>query len=153
MADTQTNDGANMSNYKNAGSELDINLDVKEIAKRLRVSIKAMQKAGIFSDMKVSVRISRYSMGQGISVEITKWDGRIYNPEFVKANHLNRDTSEIERHPARAAQALKVLRLMGDQWNYNNSDSRTDYYEVNYHLDVRFEVGMANEDYAAVLAS
>ncbi len=142
-----------MSTYNNAGRHFDPALSVKEIAKRLRQTIRTMQERGLFSDMQVSVRIRPYSMGCSLNVEIRQWNGPIYNPEFVQANERGRDTADIPTYHERADQVLRVLRILGDQWNYNNSDGMIDYYETNYALDVRFEGEMANQDYARAKAA
>ena len=51
------------------------------------------------------------------------------------------------RHAPRAAKALEVLEALAGQWNYNNSDSMTDYYEVHYGLSVEFDTELSNADF------
>jgi len=128
-------------------AQYDSTLDIVEIAKRVRASIKAMQKAGLFSDMKAGVRIERYSMGQALHVTITKWAGPIHNPAWARADRSNPE--DLPRYAPRAAKALAVLRILADGWNYNNSDSMTDYYDVNYALSVNFDTELHSADYRA----
>jgi hypothetical protein len=134
----------NMANYNNAHSKFDASLDIKEIAKRLRKDIKAMQKMGVYANMKVSVRIERYSGGQSLSVTITKWDGQLHNPAWIAADMNAR--CEIHRHTPRVRKAMEVLKRLANQWNYDNSDSMVDYFDVNYytHVSVDWELDAAD---------
>ena len=143
-----TNDGAKtMTRYNNAGSKFDPTLDIKDIAKELRKDIKKLVKAGFFTGMKVSVRISRYSMGQSLNVTIIKWDGDIMNADFVQAN--DEDRTKLNRYVPRAAKALAVLKAFAGSRNYDNSDSMTDYYDVNYATSVTFDTEIFEADWAA----
>lgn len=133
---------------KQRGPKFDSALEITEIAKRVRGSVKAMQRAGLFADMKVSVRVRRSAgPSDALEVTITKWTGPIHNPDWARADDSGRTT--MDRYVARASKALKVLKVLGGAWNYNNSDSLTDYCDVNYFLDVRFEGGMHEADYLA----
>jgi hypothetical protein len=143
--DSETQNGANdMANYSNARSKFDRNLDIKDIAKALRADVKKLQKMGLFAGMKVSVRIERYSMGQSLNVTITKWDGQLHNPEWIAEDPNYR--YEINRWAAPVSRAVKALEVLANQWNYDNSDAMTDYYDVNYYTSVSVCYELARAD-------
>jgi hypothetical protein len=129
--------------YNNARDKFDASLDIKEIAKRLRKEIKAMQKMGLYAGMKVSVRIERYSGGQSLSVTIKSWDGELLNPAWIAADPDYR--YEVDKWTPRVCKALEVLKRLANQWNYNNSDSQVDYFDVNYYTHVSVDWELARD--------
>jgi hypothetical protein len=139
-----TQDGVKTMNYNNAHSKFDPSLNIKEIAKRLRKEIKNMQKLGIYTGMKVSVRIERYSGGQSLNVTITKWDGQLHNPNWIAADQDDRH--EYHRHTPKVLKALEVLKQLANQWNYDNSDSMVDYFDVNYYTHVKVDWELDRDD-------
>ena len=154
MTTTNQTHGANtMANYNNAGSKFNTNMTIVEIAKALRKDIKAMMKAGRFEGMKVSVRVDRYSMGQALDITITKWNGDIMNADFVKADCDERIDRNLQRYVPAARMALATLTALAGQWNYDNSDSMTDYYDVNYAVNVTFDRDLFEADWAAKKAA
>lgn len=87
-------------------------LDIAEIAKLVRQELKELLGA-----YKISVRVHRYSMGQAINVWITG----------TQTEERSTEAKKIE------AQARQVL----DQYNYDDSDSLSDYYDVRFASNVR----------------
>jgi hypothetical protein len=128
-------------------------LDISEIAKRLRKEIRAAVKAEELPKCKYSVRISRYSMGQSLSVSVTETPFPIHNRRYLELEHeiLYGDNSreqvrdlytkkeETERWTQEAIDLIKTLEGMVDQWNYDGSDSQTDYFNVNYSSNVDYD--------------
>lgn len=128
---------------KHTGSKYWIarDLDVAEIAKLIR---KDLKKAGF----RASVRISRYSMGRSINVEIKAlpktvdladavvWQGypKGHSPttygEYTGPECIN-ETGSF--HPVKGA-AVEIV----DSYNDRESDSQTDYYRSNFHGSVTF---------------
>jgi len=65
--------------YKWVGSKYDPDLDVVEIAKRIRKDLKRE-----YPGCKFSVRIQRFSMGQSLHVTIKDTDFQVVNPDWVQ---------------------------------------------------------------------
>lgn len=117
------------------------NLDIAEIAKRMRTDIKAL---GLASGIKTSVRIQRYSGGQSIDVRITALpDGfRILSEKF--ASWRKQFPEREHRFPGGAAeqrsaeyhQLVEQLQRVHGAYNRDNSDSMTDYFDVRYYGSV-----------------
>jgi len=127
-------------------------LDITEIAKRLRREIKAALKAGELPACKYSVRTSRYSMGQSLNVSITETPFPVHNREFLELEHkilyvsdvadrqgLRWELEETDRWTQEAIDLIKTMKGMANQWNYDGSDSQTDYYHVNYSMSVDYD--------------
>lgn len=131
------------------GRKYDANLDVAEIAKRLRKEIKQAVKAGDLPAIKASVRIKRYSGGQSINIYVTEAPFMINNPERVAFDITNnrRPMNELEmpRYSEAARECLNKLNAMLNAYNYDGSDSQSDYFNVNFY-------GFAKIDYEAEYA-
>lgn len=118
------------------GSKYNRDLDVAEVAKLLRQDIAAARKDGSLvlpKHAKVSVRIDRYSMGCSIDVVVIGctqaelWnapDGDVYR-------------TKGGRTPMREAAHAKLTALL-NAYKRDNSDSMTDYYDVNFAGHVTF---------------
>lgn len=128
------------------GSKYDGSLDTAEIAKRFRADVKAAEKAGeLPKGLKLSVRISRYSGGSSINVDVKDAAGlAIMNPKRVAWDIENphrfcdmpSDVSALHTEAGRAL--LQKLELMLGAYNFDKSDSQTDYFHVNFYSTVRF---------------
>ena len=114
---------------------------LKDIAKAVRADIKAAKKAGLLdSDLKVSVRTEYYSMGRTLHVNITKCSSPVINEahiRFVDANpndwHIIASPEGAENQYTDHAQAqADVVTEIVNAYNWNKSDSMTDYYHVNF---------------------
>lgn len=125
---------------KKYGARYERGLDVKTIAVRVRDDIKAGVKAGALpKGLKCSVRISRYSMGQSLDVSVKLAPGiTIINPAYIaaKAAVPNEWPRDIGRTTDEASALLEELRGIVSAYNYDGSDSQTDYYDVNYAMHV-----------------
>lgn len=117
-----------MRNFK--GTKYDSKLDVAEIAKRLRTEIREAVKTGVLPKLKCSVRIDRYSMGQSIDVTVTEYDGPVLNPNYDRMSAL--EDNRHEYLPEIRAAVAKIQAMM-DAYNYDNSDTMTDYFDVNFY--------------------
>lgn len=120
-------------------------MDIKDIAKEIRKEIAAKKKSGEFpKDLKVSVTISRFSMGQSMNARI-KGGLKGINPEFVKDynEYLNDgdDTWEARRRAGNEHTFLcpedeaiiEAIDDMGKAYNRENCDSMSDYSDVNFY--------------------
>jgi hypothetical protein len=132
------------------GSKYEQGLDISEIAKRLRKEIKAAVKAKELPKCKYSVRISRYSMGQSLSVTITETPFPIHNRRYLELEHrisycdgecgeMREEIERIDRWTQKAIDLIKTMEEMANQWNYDGSDSQTDYFNVNYYSGVDYD--------------
>jgi hypothetical protein len=52
------------------GRRYDDTLDITHIAALVRADLKALAKAGMLPDWKISIRISRFSMGRSIDAQV-----------------------------------------------------------------------------------
>jgi hypothetical protein len=86
-------------------------LDIAQIAKLVRQDIAAEVKAGLLPKVKYSVRISRYSMGQSLDVTI----------------------GQADRSPIQRIEAIVFA------YNYDGSDSQTDYFDNRFYTHIRCE--------------
>jgi hypothetical protein len=132
-------------------SKYEAGLDITEIAKRLRREIKAAVKAEELPKCKYSVRISRYSMGQSLHVSITETPFPVHNRRYLELEHdilhcddgrshgmyIERD--ETQRWTQEAIDLIPKVKALANQWNYDGSDSQTDYYHVNYSMSVVYD--------------
>ena len=134
-------------------SKYEQGLDIIEIAKRLRREIKAAVKAEELPACKYSVRISRYSMGQSLHVSITKTPFPVHNRRYLELDHeilsgdhnrqevndLYAEREDTDAWTQQARGLVRKLEGMANQWNYDGSDSQTDYYHVNYSMSVDYD--------------
>ena len=115
------------------GSKYDRDVDVKEIAKRLRTEIKEAVKKGELPQGKYSVTIDRYSMGQSIDIRITELEGPIMNPGY---DHMSSDPELRYFYAPKVRVAIEKLREMKEAYNRDNSDIMTDYFDVKFYGSV-----------------
>lgn len=128
--------------------------DIAQIAELVRADIKAATKAGeLPAGLKLSVRISRYSMGQSLRVEITA------APFEVRVSREQEDDNRAEgfKFPwltREAAAVLDTLNAIRSAYNFDNSDPMTDYYHVRFggSVDYRIKAAKPAAPVARVLA-
>ena len=121
-------------------------LDVKDIAKLIRKDLKKEFGKG----NKFSVRISRFSGGQSIDITAKQvTDDLVYSyKELYERNNLERlqwDNPDLYEYLNKLYQkqqfltddVRKTIKSIVDQYNYNESDPYTDYYDVGFysHID------------------
>lgn len=123
---------------KTTGTKYDSTRDIKEIAKLVRQDIKAAVKAGDLPKLKASVRISRYSMGQSLDVEIKEVDCPVANPDRVADDLLGVHPPNHKLCTDEAYAVKDKVQVLVDEYNYDNSDSMTDYFDVNFYCRVNF---------------
>ena len=105
-------------------------MDVAELARCMRADIRAAIRAGALpgTARDYSVRISRYSGGQSIDIDIRN------HPEFwgdVPDPWIPSDTVRGLLPAGREAE--RVCQAIHDAYNYNGSDSQVDYFHVRYY--------------------
>jgi hypothetical protein len=125
------------------GDLYDRRLDVKEIAKRMRQVIKA-ELPGV----KVSVQIDRFS--GGCSIDATLKEAPFNTEPLVPMQewHDAQDRDGLRRpwrenfEPAMVQTMAKLKEIHG-RWNRDNSDSMSDYFDVNYYGSICDPNGMS----------
>lgn len=132
--------------YRGVKYEATKDLDLAEIAKRVRADIKAAIVSGALpKGLKTSVRISRYSGGQSMTISVKGLpEGfKVYQPGYVRAtknftDYGRRNESWYEGNGATAAynDMIGKLKAIGDAYNRDNSDIMVDYFDVNFYLHV-----------------
>lgn len=126
------------------------NADVTDIAKAMRADIKAAVRAGLLPAGKYQVRTHRYAGGQSIDIAATipgawidcqgqryytavdgvpRMDTCTYCEDFPWQSH--RSLTED------AAVALMTLERIHGAYNYDNSDTITDYFDRRYYGTVQ----------------
>jgi hypothetical protein len=117
------------------------NLDIAEIAKRMRADIKAL---GLAAGIKTSVRTRRYSGGQAIDITITalpegfailcdataSWYKQFPGREHEAPGYMDNQRSEELRT------LIRQLERIHGSYNRDNSDSMTDYFDVRFYGSV-----------------
>lgn len=117
-------------------------LDIAEIAKLVRKDLKAE----FGKDNKFSVRIKRFSGGQSLDVTCRKANDDLcytYEELCEKANFewLQYDNPDLHKHLDKkykevqflTDETVKKIKSIVDNYNYDESDSYTDYYDVGFY--------------------
>lgn len=107
------------------------NLSRVEVAKLIRADIKAAVKSGELPKAKYSVTCSR---GTGIDVCISGHGIKVYSVERLKADHFNPHTySGLSWKSEAAAELEAKVGKIRNAYNFDHSDSMTDYFHVRYY--------------------
>lgn len=136
------------------GAKYTKGMDTAAVAKALRADIKAAQKAGeLPRSLKVSVTISRFSMGSSITVTVKSAPVQIHASDFIA--HDVRTNGRVfwdgERYTAQARRLLEKLEAMGDAYQRMDRDSQADYCNTNFYLHVNFDGAMERDDRAILV--
>jgi hypothetical protein len=115
-------------------------LDVKEIAKRMRQAIKA-ELPGV----KTRVRIERFSGGRAIYIQLVEAPFNTnplipMNQWYDENNGYGRPWKE--NFAPEMVEAMAKLNGIHDRWNRDNSETMSDYFDVNYYGSVTGPNGM-----------
>ncbi|MDP2684939.1 MAG: LPD29 domain-containing protein [bacterium] len=106
-------------------------IDISEIAKKVRKEIKEK-----FPNIKTSVRISRFSGGQSLDVDITGCDFNPVNPEWDSVDY-SYPSKQI--YTDEGLQLLKNIKKIVNQYNFDYSKIEVDYFHVNFYGHVKFD--------------
>lgn len=119
--------------------------DAADIAKRIRQDIKEVLPPG-FKPSFISVKTSKYSMGQSIGITIKKLpDGfPMYETKAIE-DQYGRKSYPLTRD---AAALLKTLKAIGNAYRFDNSEPETDYFHTNFYFNVSFDSALENEQRA-----
>lgn len=124
------------------GNLYDRNLDVKEIAKRMRQAIKAELPLA-----KVSVKIRRFAGGQAIDIALQSAPFNCEPLIPMQQWYDQLDAQGVmrpwrENFDPQMAEAMALLKDIHGRWNRDNSDGQSDYFDVNYYGGVTGPNGM-----------
>jgi hypothetical protein len=122
------------------GSKYEQGVDVAEIAKRVRKDIAGKIRVGELPAAKYSVRISRYSGGRSLNVYVDLVPFRIVNEERVKQDVLEAWGSRemLLRRTPEAREVIAKIEALVEAYNFDGSDSQTDYFHVNFYATIDF---------------
>lgn len=120
------------------GSRYQRGRDVTDIAKDIRKDIKESVKAGAIpgAPVKYSVTTSRFSGGTSIEVTIKHW------PEPARVWVADETSSPYQggyRFTSHAACTKAAIEGIVARYHRDNSDSQTDYFDVNFYSSVGFD--------------
>ena len=126
------------------GSKYERGRDLKLVASDLRRDIAAARHDGELPEgLRVSVRISRYSMGQSLDLTITGSATNVSNPArlaWTAANpHACRSKAPPDGQPHHSAEigaAMAKLEELANAYIYDRSDTLTDYFDSAFCLSV-----------------
>lgn len=134
--------------------------DVTVITKRIRDFIKELRKAKkLPKGVKISCKKNHYS---SLSVTITDIPDNVllYNPEYLKRLTEAKNAGinfhkpyDMPIYSREATNLLEFLKKYVDQYNYNNSDAMTDYFDVNFYSSIDFDSSLSGERYDLELES
>jgi hypothetical protein len=134
------------------------NMSRAEIAKLYRQDIKdAIKRGDLPKGLKVSVRTSEYAGGGSINTGVTEVpagfkllsEQRLYTDLTEKGYNSSPDPY----HTPEAAALLKKLDALLQSYNFDDSDSMTDYFHVRFYGDAKFESDLESAERAAYKAA
>lgn len=116
------------------GAAYDKNLTIKEIAKLMRLAIKKELPGA-----KVSVRMQGWNCIRVALVALPGINCEPYKPmqQWYQDNDLQGfQRPWKENYSPELAEVMAKLKEIHGRWNRDNSDSMTDYFDVNYYGSV-----------------
>ncbi len=121
------------------GSKYDRALRTPDIAKRFREDLKAAIAAKEIPKITCSVRSQRFAGGSSITVEVTAIPTtlRLLGQEYLQ--ELQHAGSGTLRYTAEARDLLSKLEAMLAAYNFDGSDTMSDYFYVNFYAHVNFD--------------
>jgi hypothetical protein len=120
------------------GAKYESGRDVKVVASLVRDEIKAAVKSGeLPGALKASVRISRYSGGRSIRVDLKVPGLKVYSVARLLADRDEGGNSYgLPWRSEEASAVVKKVEAILDAYNFDGSDPMTDYFHVNFYGSV-----------------
>ncbi len=131
------------------GQYYDSNLEIKQITKNIRKELKALTKLGF----KFSVRShwGTTTVTIRVNILIVPEDWILLNPHYDqelawkisvgRISSWETDKDPRGRYTELGKQFWQTLTTLCNQWNYDNSDSYSDYYDNRYFLQIKAPSG------------
>jgi hypothetical protein len=123
-------------------------MDIADIARAVRAGIKADIKAGTLPQGKYSVRLDRFAGGQSLRIEISGLQTHklIVNPLRAIWERDNPHETPFDQPRKVSApwttegeRILKHVESLANAYNFDGSDSQSDYFDVNFYLNVQYD--------------
>ena len=141
------------------GSKYESKRDVKDVAKLVRADLAALVKKGeLPKGFKASVTIDRFSGGCSLDVRVTAAPGvPIYNRErllldTLEPNAYHHGAGVPPLNTEEATALIKLVEGVVNAYRRDNSDLMTDYFDVSFYSDVKFDWSLEKADREAALA-
>lgn len=124
-------------------------MDIADIAKRVREDIKAAIRGRSLPAIKSTVRVSRYSGGQSLTVTICgvpkglpveNHERLAFMADHPEVPEWNLPYGTREKHSPELLAVIEQVRAIVAVYNWDNSDTMTDYLDVNFYQHIRVEV-------------
>jgi hypothetical protein len=143
---------------KHVGAKYNKDLGTTQIAALVRQEIKAAVKTGGLPRAKYSVRSAHFAGGSSIDIQIKSPSFTIMNPKRIELetrdSRFQWQTYESEpRYTADASSTLKKIEEILTSYNFDDSDSMTDYFHVNFYGGVKFDWRDENAERERVVAT
>jgi hypothetical protein len=143
---------------KFVGTKYNKDLSTTQIAALIRLEIKAAVKSGILPKAKYSVRSAHFAGGSSIDIRIKSPSFTIMNPKRIELetrdSRYQWQTYESEpRYTAEASSTLNKIKEILTHYNFDDSDSMTDYFHVNFYGGVKFDWRDENAERERVVAT
>jgi hypothetical protein len=121
------------------GSKLNRSLTTTEVAARIRADIKDAVKRGVIRPGKYSVRSKYFSGGSSVDITIKDVDMLIWNAERIISDEANEPSYGEPLYTPWAQELLDNVKSIMNAYNYDRSDSQTDYFDVKFYGNVEFD--------------
>ena len=116
-------------------------MDIKEIAKEIRATLKKE-----FAACKFSVRVERYSGGQSLNIDLVQGPFEAFTKEGEDYRQVNPyHIAGSESFTSEAKIVMQRAYDLSKEYNYDNSDAMTDYFDVNFYTHM--SVGQWNKPF------
>ncbi len=125
------------------GEKYDDALTITEIAACVRRDIKAAIVAGVLPAIKTAVRVQKYSGGRSLTVTVQAAPMSVRNSAYAPTSMQAPNAPVNHRFNAAGEALIATLQLMVNAYNYDGSDSQTDYFSVNFYSHVAIGEGVA----------
>jgi hypothetical protein len=134
------------------GSKYDGNLSTTDITKKIREDLKAEIKSNpLFAGAKFSVRKDHY---HSISISIKAIGFNPINPEWIdrrqKEPHGNYPSGTDCRYTADGKTFYNRVESIAAAYNHDGSDIYSDYFDVNFYLNVSFDYQLSEAHYTEI---
>lgn len=109
-----------------------------EIAAAVRNDIKEAVKRGDLPRAKYSARLQRFAGGKSITITYADVPFELFNPKFLKfeIETDGRKFYEGDRFSPERKTLEKKLTEIASAYNFDGSDTQSDYFNVNFYLHV-----------------
>jgi hypothetical protein len=131
------------------------NLSQVEVAKLIRSDIKAGVKAGTLPKAKYSVTCDSYSGGCSIYIRVSAVEGiPVYNADRLVFEHQDPHAyCDMALYSVEMVGALKALDDIHASYNFDGSDTQSDYFHVRFYgrASLTFDPAVRAAELAAAL--